>query len=306
MKLMLFDVETANARHSSICQVGWVLLKNDVVIKEDCALIDPRCEFEQRNIEIHGIKPSDVKGAPSFAEYYAKRLKKRMQKYLVLAHNASFDLSAVFQALTEAGEEAPEILYIDTLDVCRALIDTDGKGHKLSDLAFAVGFKYKAHDALADCHALLAVLEHVRDQMEEDDLISMIIRSRAPIRVYNGKKETERPQPNHRSFSYSFDTHFRGEVDAEDERLKGLRFCLTGDCSCPREEVERLIAVHGGKATMQPSGKTDYLVIGVYPDYADGFVSSKQRKCEELNDQGAHICFIDFEQLFEMMGETLP
>ena len=48
------------------------------------------------------------------------------------------------------------------------------------------------------------------------------------------------------------------------------------------------------------------LVIGVYPDYADGFVSSKQRKCEELNNQGAHIRFIDFEQLFEMMGETLP
>ena len=57
----------------------------------------------------------------------------------------------------------------------------------------------------------------------------------------------------------------------------------------------------GGKPTSSVSGKTDYLVVGVYEDYGPGFVSSKQKKAMELIEQGAKVKVIDFEMLAEMM-----
>ena len=67
MRFVAIDVETANARFSSICQVGIVVFENGREIGADVLLLDPEEEFDDFNVEIHGIGPSHVQGAPNFA-----------------------------------------------------------------------------------------------------------------------------------------------------------------------------------------------------------------------------------------------
>ena len=60
------DVETANPRLSSICQIGLVIYENRQVVDSWSSLINPNADFRDFNIRIHGIRPQDVAHAPTF------------------------------------------------------------------------------------------------------------------------------------------------------------------------------------------------------------------------------------------------
>lgn len=303
MKLLIYDVETANANRSSICQVGWIMLNNDEIVDSDCSLINPHEEFDVRNVKTHGITAKEVENAPSFSEYFAFRLAELFESCLILAHNAIFDIMATTEALEKAGNEMPSILFVDTITVARALAES--RDYKLITLANSIGYKFDAHNALNDCQAVLAVLNHIRDSLHFDDIISMIIKSRAPIRENESKLSTPKKlelSSTSSAFSYSHE-HFSGIIKTVDEKLKDLRFCLTGECEAhQREDVEREIAMHGGICTTAPSRKTDFLVVGIYGELGTEYVSSKQKKAMELNAAGAHIKIISFEELYALIG----
>ena len=53
--------------------------------------------------------------------------------------------------------------------------------------------------------------------------------------------------------------------------------------------------------TSSVSGKTDYLVVGCYPDYYDGFVSGKHKTAIELISQGAKVKIINPEEFFSIL-----
>ena len=55
--------------------------------------------------------------------------------------------------------------------------------------------------------------------------------------------------------------------------------------------------LHGGKPTASVSGKTDYLVVGTYEGYGEGYVSGKQKKALELIELGGKVRIITPEAL---------
>jgi DNA polymerase III subunit epsilon len=93
------DFETATGKHSSICQVG-------IVIVEDCKIVErisylvkpPDNEYSQRNIEIHGITPDKTETAETFDKIYPK-IHGYIEGKKVVAHNAIFDLTCLKSAL---------------------------------------------------------------------------------------------------------------------------------------------------------------------------------------------------------------
>ena len=66
MDFIAVDVETANSQRWSICQLGICVVEAGKVVKTDSVLIDPECEFDPFNVEIHGIDAKDVKGKGNF------------------------------------------------------------------------------------------------------------------------------------------------------------------------------------------------------------------------------------------------
>ena len=297
MKILAYDVETANSSRSSICAVGWVLVKDNVIVDKGGSYINPQCKFSDKNIAVHGILPEFVATAPTFAEYWVSTLSSLMKKSLVVAYNASFDIGATKSALKDAGAEIPDLDYMDAFAVMKRCVTSDS--YKLSDLAAYAGYEYKAHDAIEDAEAIVHLLSYVSAQAGYDDIIELLVHSKVPVQntIEYASPEPAAPKADHPSREHTHEA-----VEPVTDSLSGLRICLTGDIpGHDREEIEKLIMMCGGKPTSSVSGKTDYLVVGVYEDYGPGFVSSKQKKAMELIEQGAKVKVIDFEMLAEMM-----
>ncbi|MGD7651444.1 exonuclease domain-containing protein, partial [Ralstonia pseudosolanacearum] len=157
MKYLFYDVETANAsKRGSICAVGWVQVVDNEIVDKGYTLIDPQCSFSVKNVEIHGITKAQVKGAPTFAQYWHSCLLEKVSGALIVSHNAIFDISATEQALANAGLQDPGLLYMDSLPVARRCLQMDH--YRLSNLADEFGWQYHSHNALEDAEALAYVL----------------------------------------------------------------------------------------------------------------------------------------------------
>ena len=87
MKFFALDVETSNSDRGSICQIGWVEFEDDKIVDEFESLVNPNAPFLQRNINVHGIKAADVKGAPTFEELYPYICERKTSH--AIAHHSS-------------------------------------------------------------------------------------------------------------------------------------------------------------------------------------------------------------------------
>lgn len=299
MNLLIYDIETANARnHGSICAIGWVLLQNEIEIDSGYSLINPHCSFSQACIDVHGITKDDVEDAPSFKEYWETVLSEKMKSSLVIAHNAGYDMSATEQALFNAKLPDPGINYIDSLAVFRSLFHANS--YKLVDLANNAGYFYDQHDPLADAKALLYVLRYVSKALGFSDISELLLRSH----IASSNTNNNNYEPRKIWQDTSIATVNSPQVHVNDA-VSGLKFCITGDVpGYDRYEIIRMIEECGGKTTSSVSGKTDYLLVGSYESY-DGFpanyVSGKTKKAMEIIAEGGKIKIIHFDDLLELL-----
>lgn len=87
------------------------------------------------------------------------------------------------------------------------------------------------------------------------------------------------------------------------DTLAGLRFCITGGISgYERPDIERIIKQHNGRMTESISSKTDYLVLGTYDLYGEGYISNKQKDALEIISKGGKIQIINAEKFFALVN----
>lgn len=93
MNFVVVDVETANQRPSSICQIGIACFHNGMLTETWGELVDPEDSFLPFNTQLHGIGPRDVSSAPTWPD-----LQPRLRSFLeqhVLASHTFFDRTAL-------------------------------------------------------------------------------------------------------------------------------------------------------------------------------------------------------------------
>lgn len=304
MKILIYDVETAQGKNvGSICAVGWISLDNNRITGSGYSLINPQCAFSSYNTKIHGIKAADVKDAPTFAEYWNSTLGSMMADHLIIAHSAKFDISATQQALFSAGIEDPGIDYLDSLAIFRRYVDTDSC--KLTVLAEQCGYEYQAHNALEDVKALLHVLNALADKLDCEDLPAMLIRSNVPVEtsVFDSYTPheivTEKPKK-----AFPGKSHCTEAVEPKGTLFSGMKFCITGDIpGFERSDIERMILEQGGTVCGAVSGKTNYLIVGSFPDYPDDYVSTKMQKAFDIIDAGGSVQIVYPDRFFVMLKQ---
>src|SRR5690625_3226418 len=114
MNFIAVDFETANTwNRSSACAIGIVEVNNGEVVSEFYSLINPNDEFDPYCIDIHGITPDMVENQPTFNEVW-NDIKQFFQNRLVVAHNASFDMSVLRYCLNEYNIPFPDFNYACT------------------------------------------------------------------------------------------------------------------------------------------------------------------------------------------------
>jgi len=124
MKVTFFDVEYANTRSKSICQIG--ILSRGLTTGENetrlCIYVNPDDTFDENCIRVHGITNDMVKDSPTLDKVWLE-IEKYFTNSVVIGHNvAAADLDALYRGLVRYNINVPDIFYICTYRLAKEKI----------------------------------------------------------------------------------------------------------------------------------------------------------------------------------------
>ncbi|WP_245947492.1 exonuclease domain-containing protein [Jannaschia seohaensis] len=158
-RFLALDVETADRRRGSICQIGIAGARADGTTATWSTYVDPgqsdwSCAF------VHGITAETVRGAPRFADILPL-LDAIVGGHLVFQHS-TFDRSAIGQACAASDLPPPAWTWRDSVRVARRawpeLRRPHGTGHGLASLKRHLGLTFRHHDGEEDARAAAEIV----------------------------------------------------------------------------------------------------------------------------------------------------
>ena len=167
-RFIALDVETACGDAASICQIGIACVGFDNSIETFATYVDPCMAFSGFNIQLHGIGPETVRGAPVFADAMAAMLP-LLERHALVQHS-SFDSRAIIRACAVCGLPDPELTWSDSVRIARkAWPEFKGQGgHGLGNLKHELNLEFEHHDAGEDARAAAMVVLKAEDVLALD------------------------------------------------------------------------------------------------------------------------------------------
>ena len=267
MNFTALDFETANTNRASICSVGLVRVENGKIVKEIHQLINPQTYFNFYNTVVHGITEFDVRNAPAFDDFYVEMLP--YLEDIVVAHNATFDISCLRATLSRYHIIPPDFEYLCTL--CMSKKISGLKSRKLDALARYYGLgEFNHHNALADAKMCARVFEILSERIDIEPMKKSFRdtpkpqkkKARTPIQqslfLIEREEKHERERRKHTPqneliFDYS-------PIDFS------KTFVATGDFGTMSvRDIEGLILREGGNVQRRVDANVDYVIVGDNP-----------------------------------------
>ena len=290
---IVLDVETPNRHNNSISQIGLYLIENGNIVKNCCTLINPEDKFDQININLTGVDPSMISNAPKLNEYWPS-ISDLFQKYVVVSHNAVFDLTVMYKALNKYGIDFPDVKYLCTFVESNNKLPSLSK-HSLSALAEYYNIQVeKEHDAGYDAVVCYRVFEEMKKNkyfFTPSDFHS--IESTLNNTVASSDTTISDSESNE-----IINLPFSDDVNIQ---VSGNKFVLTGVFTLiSKSDIIGFIEDNGGYVTSAVSGKTNYLIVGSDPEPAWKFgkYGRKIEKALELKSTGKSAPKFITEKLF--------
>lgn len=299
MNFVAIDFETANEKRNSPCSIGIVVVRNGEVVEKIHHLIRPKeMRFMPINIGIHGIRPKMVENELEFDKVWDK-IKHYFHDNLVIAHNASFDISVLRKTLELYEIEMPEFNYICTMKLSRNFY-RDLDNAKLNTVNKFLGYEFIHHDALYDALACSNILLNISNELGTTDIneISKL------VGVTLGSVDNEGYKPSSargRIFRFSNKQPVRKEIREElnYDAFKDEVVVFTGGlASMARDEAMRFVRRLGGTCGSSVTRKTTILVTNIsnIEDLERDEMSNKLRKAMDLRGRGQNIAFLNEEK----------
>ena len=125
------DVETANERPYSICQIGIVQVRIGRIATSRSFTVDPQEPFRTFNVRLHGIGPQHVRGCPA--------LDGAMRRY---------------------GLRPLRVQWLDSGQIARRAWPERyrRRGWNLANVAADLGISFRHHDAVEDARAAAEIV----------------------------------------------------------------------------------------------------------------------------------------------------
>ena len=155
-RIIAFDVETPNHRNDRICSIGISIVDDGILVDTRTFLVNPECEFDRRNIDVHGIHPEDVANAPTF-DLVWNEISSLFRSNLVAAHNAMFDLSVLKKTLAAYGISESLLYFVCTMKIAQKVLD-NVENYKLPTLCNYYNIALTHHNAGSDSCACAEIL----------------------------------------------------------------------------------------------------------------------------------------------------
>lgn len=170
------DVETANGKRGSICQLGMVRVRGGQPAERWQTLLRPHAtfgDFNWMNTKVHKITAKTVTTAPVFAEVVSD-ITDFIGSDILVAHNAAFEKSALTQAAQAAGVAVPGTQIICTVEIARRALPGLER-YRLPTVLEALGHQAtNHHDALADALDAAVILNGCAQVLGAQDLAEIV------------------------------------------------------------------------------------------------------------------------------------
>lgn len=187
------DVETADSRHTGICQIGIVKVRDGVIQKTFSTFINPEMKFNSRNVDVHGINEDMVKDSPTLPSVEGK-LRDLLEGQILLSHSL-FDRSALDKAMDRYRLAPISATWLDSVTVARrAWPNRERNGYRLNNLARDLGISFQHHNAAEDARVVAEIVIQaslhtgvdIKDWLNPPDVPSR----RQPLGIVSGGSNT--------------------------------------------------------------------------------------------------------------------
>lgn len=305
MNFVAIDFETANSKRSSACAIGIAVVNNGQIVEKKSWLIRPKeLRFDNINVYIHGITQNDVKEEPEFNELW-NTIKPYLENQIVVAHNASFDMSVLRHVLDEYSIPYPNFHYLCTVSVSKATWQGQ-TNNKLDTLANMLGIKFKHHDACDDAVTCAKILIESLKSTKSTSIEDLCNKAKikpgrvyengyAPCKQYRSKANFEKVQ-----FSNSQST----KKTCNENPFYNKKVIFTGPLrSMSRSQANEKVLNLGGLSGYGITKDTNYLVVGIkdYKSLSYNELSNKLRKAYSYIEQGIEIQIICEDDFLSML-----
>ncbi|QAA34540.1 exonuclease domain-containing protein [Clostridium manihotivorum] len=304
MNFIAIDFETANEKRNSPCSIGIVVVKDGQLVERIHHLIRPmEMRFMPINIGIHGIRPAMVEKEPEFDVVWEK-IKHHFNGNLVIAHNASFDISVLRKTAELYDIELPTFQYICTMKLAKSFYKGI-ENAKLNTVNDFLGYEFKHHDALYDALACSNILLNISEELNCCD-IDEISKLLGVTIGYVDRNEYKTSSTKGKVYKTSNKIHDYKKNRAFDELIteafKDEVVVFTGKLnSMSRDEAMRVVRKLGGATGSSVSKKTTILVTNMkdIESLRKEEMSIKLRRATDLKAIGHNISFLDEEEFLK-------
>ena len=176
MDWIAIDFETANENRNSACSMGLAHVRNREIVKSETFLIrPPELYFNPFNISIHGITEQDVADKPTFVQLW-NVLQYLFEGKVLVAHNASFDMSVLRYVMDTYNIPYPKLNYFCTCVIAKK-VWPNLNSHSLHTVADYLGIVFNHHDAEEDAIACAKIALECYKQVGVDKISELAIRN---------------------------------------------------------------------------------------------------------------------------------
>lgn len=181
MDFLALDFETATTQPDSPCELGIAVVRGGVVREVRNWLIKPPQwpYFSPYNIAVHGITPQDVAEAPGWKDIWDE-VAELLADQVVVAHNASFDMTVLRSTLVGHGLRPPPFHYFCSVSMARKV----WPGHRsygLGPLCALHGIPLKHHRAGNDAEATAELVLRATDPHPVFDITQFLLDRRVKL-----------------------------------------------------------------------------------------------------------------------------
>lgn len=304
------DFETANRSLNSACSIALVAVKDNIICDKYYSLIKPPVmKFDPINIKIHGITPDQVQDAPNFSEVWDEIKKYFNINNIIIAHNASFDMSVLKLSLLEYEISIPYFYYLCSIQFSN-MACYDNVGNSLKDKAAHFGIPIENHhNALCDALTCAKIVLKSIEYKNEDSFKSYCY-AHSDIKIkrihdLNSQKSIGKKRKFHSiriSDVVPTTDNFNSDHPFYEKNIVLTGTLLTLDRKAAMQSIVNL----GGKNRSTVTKTTDYLVVGIQDKSIVGEdgMSNKEEKAYALIEKGYEINIINEDKFIELLGEV--
>lgn len=262
------DFETATIKNRFPCQIGLVVVRNGKIEKSFSRLIQPPYNnYDKRCISVHHITPDITKNEPEFPDIW-NELKQYFENTIIVAHNATFDMSVLENVLNYYNIKYPHVIcHVCTCNIFNRL--------KLDKACALFGIKLiDHHDGLCDANACAQLYLKWVNNVEPIDLSPLY--KQAEMKFSDGVKDGH--------VSLSGDILKKDLSNANPKNpFYDRKVVITGLFRQGRKELAKTLKNMGADINSAISKKTNFVLIGEDPGL------SKLEKIDQLLHDGFPI-----------------